>query len=382
MSEWKECKLRDVAELVKDVYRPLNGSNHHYIGLEHIQEGALRLSGIGSSDDITSQKFFFKANDILFGKLRPYFRKVIKPNFEGICSTDIYVFRAKTGYDQGFLFYFLANQEFVDLASSADSGTRMPRADWGFLKETAWKIPPLQEQHGIASVLSSLDDKIDLMHCQNKTLEALAEALFRKRFVDEVDPAWEKDKLGAYGDFKNGINYSRDENGDTEFSILNVRDIVESKYLKVHAYEKIKIDSKKAEPYLLKVGDIVIVRSASPGETSIILEDTQPLIYSGFSIRFRPVDSEYSLFFFQFFQSFKKEMDLFSEGTTLKNLNQQLLNSIELSIPPKKVVQEYNEILDGIYKKITRNFNQIHTLERLRDTLLPKLMSGEVRVRS
>lgn len=160
-SGWKECKLSEVASLVKETCIPKQGDHLPYIGLEHIQEQGLRLLSVGNFDSVTSQKFCFKPNDVLFGKLRPYFRKVVKPDFTGVCSTDIWVVRAKEGNDQNFIFYFSANKEFVDTANSGDSGTRMPQADWNFLKDTAWQFPPLPEQRAIAAVLSSLDDKID-----------------------------------------------------------------------------------------------------------------------------------------------------------------------------------------------------------------------------
>jgi len=117
--------------------------------------------------------------------LRVYFRKVIKPDFDGIRSTDIWVLRAKEGINQNFLFYFLANWDFVNLADDGEGGTRMPRADWNFLKNTVWNVPPFSEQKSIASILSSLDDKIDLLHRQNATLEKMAETLFRQWFVEE-----------------------------------------------------------------------------------------------------------------------------------------------------------------------------------------------------
>ena len=92
--------------------------------------------------------------------------------------------KPREGNDKNFLFYFFANQEFIDFSYSGASGTRMPRADWNFIKETKWSIPLLPEQKAIAEVLSSLDDKIDLLHRQNKILEGMAQALFRKWFVD------------------------------------------------------------------------------------------------------------------------------------------------------------------------------------------------------
>lgn len=112
MSEWEEYKISDIATLVQNSWK-VGDKKLPYIGLEHIKEAKLRLNSIGSSDDVTSNKYRFSANNILFGKLRPYFRKVIKPNFDGICSTDIWVIRATEKSDINFLFYFFANQELI-----------------------------------------------------------------------------------------------------------------------------------------------------------------------------------------------------------------------------------------------------------------------------
>ncbi len=95
MGEWKEYKLSEMTEPAKETYIPTGSDHLSYIGLEHIEQESLRLNGVGKSTDVTSNKFRFKSNDVLFGKLRPYFRKVVKPNFDGICSTDIWVLRAK-----------------------------------------------------------------------------------------------------------------------------------------------------------------------------------------------------------------------------------------------------------------------------------------------
>jgi type I restriction enzyme S subunit len=160
-----------------------------------------------------------------------------------------------------------------------------------------------------------------------------------------------------------------------------VRDIVESKYVNKSSFEIVSINQEKATSYLLKKRDIVIVRSASPGESLIVLEDVQNLIYSGFSIRLRCHDQSNSLFLFQFLQSYKKEMDIFSDGTTLKNINQEILNSIELVVPDKEIVEKYNSRVTNVFSKILINQEQIRTLSTLRDSLLPRLMSGEVRVK-
>ena len=180
-----EVSFADVAQQIRDVVKPDEVPDLPYIGLEHIEEGKLRLNGFGYSKDIASNKIRFTQNQFLFGKLRPYFRKVVKPNFSGICSTDIWVVNPKNGTNLDFLFYLFANKEFVDLAYKGSSGTRMPRADWKFMRETKWLIPvDINEQKAIAAVLSSLDDKIELLRKQNETLEAIAQAIFKEWFVN------------------------------------------------------------------------------------------------------------------------------------------------------------------------------------------------------
>ncbi len=141
MGEWREYKISDIATLVKNSWK-VGNEKLPYIGLEHIEESKLRLNGIGSSDDVSSNKYRFGSGDVLFGKLRPYFRKVVQPDFDGICSTDIWVINATDKSDNDFLFYFFSNQDLIDLSYSSSSGTRMPRADWKFLSQTVWNIPP------------------------------------------------------------------------------------------------------------------------------------------------------------------------------------------------------------------------------------------------
>ena len=179
-TEWREARFGDATVLVRDTWRP-GQEEEAYIGLEHINEGDLTLKGIGRSTLLESNKTRFQSGDILFGKLRPYFRKVVVPDFAGVCSTDIWVIRAKEGYDQRYLFYFVANPVFVAQSSGASKGTKMPRADWDYLSNKEYNFPDLPEQREIASVLSSLDDKIKLLRKQNKTLEEMARAIFDER---------------------------------------------------------------------------------------------------------------------------------------------------------------------------------------------------------
>ena len=190
MSEWKTYRLGEIAELRKEQIIP-NGTEQPYIGLDHIEQQSLRLNGVGSSNNVISNKFKFYSGDILYGKLRPYFRKVYQPKFDGVCSTDIYVIKNKRPVEQNYLYYLIATEEFTNIANSGSSGTRMPRADWKQLQNSEWNLPTIETQKEIAAILSSLDDKIELNLQMNQTLEAMAQAIFKAWFVDFNFPGFD-----------------------------------------------------------------------------------------------------------------------------------------------------------------------------------------------
>ena len=125
----------EIAELVRVQVSPADvPSGTPYLGLEHIAENASGLLGVGVADGLDSTKWRFEAGDVLYGKLRPYFRKVVRPNFGGVCSTEIWVLRPKEGVSSEYLEWVVSRQEFTDFAMAGSSGTRMPRANWDHVR--------------------------------------------------------------------------------------------------------------------------------------------------------------------------------------------------------------------------------------------------------
>jgi type I restriction enzyme S subunit len=371
MTEWRECKLENIFCIVKEVFKPSNEQQFKYIGLEHIEQGSLRLNGWGYSNSVQSNKYFFKKDDVLFGKLRPYFRKIIKAPFDGVCSTDIWVCRAKNNFDQNFLFYFLANQEFVDTANSTDEGTRMPRADWSFLKKTIWNIPPLPEQKAIAEVLSSLDDKIDLLTRQNKTLEDLAQAYFRKWFIEDASDEWEVGKLGDY---------------------IEIHD---SKRVPLSKIEREKMKSGTLYPYYgaatimdyvndyIFDGEYILMGEDGTVET----EDGYPVLqyatgkfWVNNHAHVLTAKSPFNNYFIWFFLK-QCNISGIVTGAVQPKINQENLKNIDIPIPDLTLINSANQFFANIFAKILNNLEQIKTFQKLRDTLLPKLISGEIRLK-
>ena len=187
MSNWKEIKLRDFVKLSKNFWKPnQNNKSVPYIGLEHIAAEELRLCGKGDSKNVLSNKHKFKMGDTLFGKLRPYLKKIAKPNFSGICSTDIWVIAPKADASKDFVFYFFANDKIINDACASSGGTRMPRANWDTLSKTSWKIPEIEEQKKIAAVLSKIQEAIEAKDNQKKNLEELFKTMLDKLMMGTI----------------------------------------------------------------------------------------------------------------------------------------------------------------------------------------------------
>ena len=195
MSSWKKHKLSTIADEVRDMFDPIKSKRLPYIGLEHIGQETLQFSGSGNSTDTISTKKHFKSGEILFGSLRPYFRKVVQPKFDGVCSTDITVIRPKPNCSSGFMKYFIANEAFIAHASNISTGTRMPRANWKILCQSEWLFPPLPTQHKIATILSAYDDLIENNLRRIKILEEMAQNLYREWFVKFRFPGHQKTRL-------------------------------------------------------------------------------------------------------------------------------------------------------------------------------------------
>ncbi|WP_413205034.1 restriction endonuclease subunit S [Rhodospirillum sp. A1_3_36] len=157
---WRETTLASIAEHVTKKWEPVDGGEHSYLGLEHLEQGTGRILKTNGSDDLSSLKTKFQAGDVLFGKLRPNLRKTAHPKFDGICSTDIIAVRAKPFIDPAYLFYTLNRSDTFNHAIKSAAGTKMPRTSWKLMGEFRFCLPPLPEQRRIAEILSSVDEAI------------------------------------------------------------------------------------------------------------------------------------------------------------------------------------------------------------------------------
>lgn len=184
--EWRISSLGKCAVLARNQVLPSQAGDVPYIGLEHIQGNSLTLLSHGTTSDVASAKNKFRSGDILFGKLRPYLCKIIRAPFEGICSTDIWVIRAREGINQGFIYYTLTSQKFIEFSILGSEGTRMPRAKWNHASQHKIPFPPLLEQKKIASILTSMDENIEEKQRKLHKTESLKKSLMQDLLTGRV----------------------------------------------------------------------------------------------------------------------------------------------------------------------------------------------------
>ncbi|RDU63600.1 hypothetical protein CQA53_08255 [Helicobacter didelphidarum] len=160
--DWKIYELNEILEIKSNKFNPLKDSNNlKCIELEHISQETGVLLGYIDSNSQLSIKNQFRKGEILFGKLRPYLKKYWKAEFDGVCSSEIWVFNGKKAIND-FLFYFIQTNKFTQIANIS-TGTKMPRADWQYMKEIPFYIPPPNEQEKIAEILSTVDEGINAL---------------------------------------------------------------------------------------------------------------------------------------------------------------------------------------------------------------------------
>ncbi len=175
--DWHMTKLGNIIKQKKETISPCSIKPTRYIGLEHINSGECKIKQWGNSSEVKSIKFQFKAGDILYGKLRPYLNKVVIVEWNGVCSTDILVFEAKKIMINIYILYLMHHPNTLRYAIATSTGTNHPRTSWRMLSKLKVSLPPLPEQNKIAEILSTVDERIQLLKEKKNKLERVKKGL-------------------------------------------------------------------------------------------------------------------------------------------------------------------------------------------------------------
>jgi len=292
-------------------------------------------------------------------------------------SDHAHVLQCKNEWKTKFLYYALLN---VDI-NPYITGSVQPKLNQKNLFSIPLLIPKSElEQRAIASVLSSLDDKIDLLHRENRTLEAMAETLFRQWFIEEAEDDWEEVSLGdstLSTIIKSGINFFEGEKFYLETNDVNNTDIVGG----IPVTYADRPSRANMEPVVYSVWF-----SKKQGTRKLLMFDeyskyTNKLILStGFTGLKTTELSHYYIWCYVMSPQFQKIKDNLVTGSVQPDITNDNVKKIIIPKPDNETLLKFNSVVKEFFYKISLNQVQIRTLTQLRDTLLPKLMSGEVRV--
>ena len=278
-----------------------------------------------------------------------------------------------------YIYYNLFSRysELVKLSS----GAAQQNLNVGFIANLTVLLPPLPEQKAIAKVLSSLDDKIDLLHRQNKTLEDMAQTLFRKWFIDEADEEWEKKGLLDVVELIGGgtPKTTITEYWDGDIPWLSGGDIASNHKTFVTATEKtISSDGlNNSSAKLLPQYATVISARGTVGKYCLL---SKPMAFSQSNYGVLPRYKKCFFFTYLLLNHIVEELNAASYGSVFDTITTTTFKGIHFALPQGDLIENFETGVKFYFNKILKNNHQIHTLENLRDTLLPKLMSGDIRV--
>lgn len=386
MSEWKEYRLEEVAQIVDCEHKTapsVDASDFISVRTTDISNGRIHFDSANRVSEAVylewTKRLTPREGDIILAREAPVGEVGYVPDGRKVCLGQRTVLvRAYSVYvDNVYLLYYLTNPDIKQDLISRSTGSVVEHLNVKDIKNLLLRIThSLPEQRAIAGVLSSLDDKIDLLHRQNKTLEGIASTLWRKMFIEDADPGWKKGTLGDIAD-NIRVNVCVAELNNYEHYVG--LEHIQKKHFALYDWGNTsELESNKScfgnrdilfgklRAYFHKVcfapvdgvcsTDILVIRPKMPEFRTLCL-----------------------LWFFS--EDVVNYSDASSGGTRMPRTNWDTLASYEILIPPSESVARFNHHVLPMIDRIEHNIFSIRTLSRLRDTLLPKLMSGEARVR-
>ena len=370
--------LSDICYYVSDKIPVKQVQLADYVSTENLlqNKGGLSVANKLPSGKVTA----FQAGDVLVSNIRPYFKKIWLADRSGGASNDVLVFRKLNDeiYEK-YLYYILADDRFFAFSTASASGSKMPRGDKVQIMNYPVKLPPLESQKKIADILSSLDEKIELNRRMNETLEQLGQALFRYYFVDNPEAKnWKRGVISDLGEVVTGKTPSKKNQkffGD-EVAFLKVPDMHKTSIV-IKTSDNLSLmgaESQKSK-YISRWSTCVSC-IATVGVVSLAGKNMQTNQQINSII---PRES-YFKFFNYFLMRHKSDYikTLASSGSATPNLNMGHFSNITVVIPDRELLKEFDARVNHLFLQMENNLQENETLINIRDSLLLKLISGEI----
>ena len=353
MSSWRECKLGDVAEILNNVRVPLSAMERAK------KQGKFPYYGASGIIDYVDD-YLFDGEYVLISEDGENLKSrktpiAFKASGKFWVNNHAHIVQGKKPFLNDLIIYYFKNLDLNEYIT----GAVQPKLNKANLLEIPFYLPESEEeQKAIAEVLSSLDDKIALLHRQNHTLESLAQTLFRQWFIEEAKEEWEEVTLSDVMELKYGKDHKHLNDG--KIPIYGSGGIMRYRDTAIYENESILIPRK--------------------GTLSNIFYVDEPF-WTVDTIFWSKINSEKisGKLLFEFLKTLN--FSNMNVGSAVPSLTTKVLNEISFALPSLKEQEEFKQYTDNAWDKVKQNKKQIQTLENLRDALLPKLLSGEVRVK-
>lgn len=424
-SDWKKWKLDEFVDFNPKIQLK-KGTNTKKVDMDKLTPFTRKITGYIETDFTSGSKF--TNGDTLLARITPCLENgktayvdVLEDKEIGFGSTEFIVLRAIEGISVPLFVYYLATSpDFRETAIASMTGTSgRQRVDVKALEQLDINLPPVEEQKRIAQILGALDDKIELLQKQNKTLEDMAKAIFKSWFVDfDVVHAKQKGLPKAdiireyhltdelYDFFPSSFEPSALGPIPSGWQVKKIGKLVSvvrggsprpiQKFLSKEGLPWLKISDATASPTkfithieqciipeglsktrFIKKGSLVVSNSATPGMPKFLALDT--CIHDGwlFLDDYKGITKELLYYFILFNRA---ELVALGSGSVFTNLKTDVLKNFQIVVPTEIIQNKLNPIFAQIDEAILLHNKQIQTLTELRDTLLPPLISGKIRV--
>ena len=311
---------------------------------------------------------------------------VLRDGEVGFGSTEYIVFRAIDGIsDADFLYYLICSSLVRNPAIKSMVGSSgRQRVQTDVVADLDIELPPIEEQRKIGGLLKDIDDKIELNNAINNNLEQQAQALFKSWFVDfepfdrQVPKTWINGVLGDFVEIKRGGSPRPIQNflSDSGFHWLKISDATGISSPFINEIKEYIIEAGLKKTVYLKSGSLVLSNSATPGLPKILDIDT--CIHDGWL--YFPSSKFSNEYLYLYFKHIRDNLIALGNGSVFTNLKTDILKNYPTYLPTEDVLKKFDELVQPIFSMILSKTREIKRLAEIRDTLLPKLMSGELDV--
>ena len=389
-SDWEVMEFGEFVIPEKGKYVPVMNENIRCLELEHFDQGTGHLLGWINSSEQKSTKNKFKKGQVLFGKLRPYLQKYWLADFDGVCSSEVWVLNSKSKKcSNEFLFRIVQSNRFIQVAN-VSSGSKMPRADWDYVSSFPFSLPPLPEQRAIAHVLGLMDAAIN----QNNQLIAQKELrkkwlmqnlLTGKKRLKGFNGVWRDLKLGKLFNQIKNIN----DGGDTH-SIMTISSKLglisqEDKFDRVIAGDSLKKYTQlKKEDFAYNKGNSKTYQMGCIYQ----LEEKESALVPFVYICFSPTDLVDAKFYKHWFfahgldRQLKKIITSGARGDGLLNVNSDDFFNLKVPYPPKEEQTAISQVLQAADKEIQLLKAKTDKLREQKKGMMQVLLTGKVRIKN